>query len=340
MNRKPAAIVLSNLGDVAQTISWARAIRQLDVSPILLTVTPPGTETDATPAPLPFDLQLSVRDAQLSTLRATISQLSERYTIAAVIPTGDTTSDAIDLGFAASQLTDALALPGFGASAFAISANRYLTRCHFQRADLPVTDFSLVQFSSALPAAGAMIGLPVRLSPIHYGLRHLTSRISRESEACSAYHLISNTLQRHALTHPGMRFDNGTDPRTHHHIRFSWMSDMLVAADPAGTTVETVVHVRQGVPQALACAPIAQRGRRTATLTRKAILWNSELSVEACKAVSIQSGIATCITQHSPEGTYLDGIIPNGVDNRFIPAIESGQKQTWAEFILRTFLKP
>lgn len=339
MNRKPAAIVLSNLGDVATTISWANAIRQHDVTPILLTVTPPGTATDATPAPLPFDLQLSVRDAELATLRETIGQLSESYSIAALIPSGATSAEAIALGHAAALLTSELALPGFGAVAFTTSTNRYLARCYWQRAGLPVTDFSLVQFPSALPAAGAMIGFPVRLTPIHYGLRHLTSRISRESEVGSAYHLIANTLQRHALTHPGLRFDNGIDPRTHHHIRFSWMSDMLVSADPAGTPVETVMHIAQGTPQVLACAPIAQRGRRTASLARKAILKSSELSMEACKAVGIQNGIATCILQHTPSGTYLDGILPNSVDNRFIPAIERAQKQTWAEIILRTFLK-
>jgi hypothetical protein len=288
---------------------------------------------------LPCDLVLNVGDGDLATLRHAITRLSNRFQIVAIVPPVADSINAQQLGHTAATLSEELKLPGFSKSAFALAENRYLTRCHWQHAQLPMSNFSLIQFPSALLPAAVSIGLPIRLSPIHYHLRHLCTHIQREIDAPKAYQLISRTLQRHILTHPASLTENGQDPRTHHHIRFSWMSDMLASADLTATSVETTVLVHNHTPQVVTCTPIAHRRHNaTPNLKRSDIVKMTELSIEGCKALQIQSGVATCILQHSANRILLDGIIPNHVDGRLIPAIEASCKRPWPEIMMKMAL--
>lgn len=287
----------------------------------------------------PYDLVLNVSDSEIATFRHAITRLANRFQIAAIIPPIGDSVDTQPLGYTAAVLAEELKLPGFASAAFALAANRYLTRCHWQHAQLPISDFSLIQFPSALLPAAVSMGLPVRLSPIHYHLRHLYAHIQREIDAPKAYRLIAGTLQRHILTHATPLVENGQDPRTQHHIRFSWMSDMLASTESPATSVETTLLVHDCKPQVVTCTPIAQRQRNTAPkLKRRDIITMTELSIEGCKALQIQNGVATCMLHHTADRILLDGIIPNHIDGRLIPAMEASCKRSWPEIMMKTIL--
>lgn len=337
MTQKRAAILLGNATAMATTPSWRHALQQHDLTAILLA--PPKNAHGKTRAP--YDLVLNVCDSDLATLRHTVTRLSNRFQIVAIVPPIGDSVETQQLGHSAAILAEELKLPGFTSAAFTLASNRYLTRCHWQQTQLPMSDFSLIQFPSALIPAAISIGLPVRLSPIHYQLRHLCAHIQREVDAPKAYQLIAHTLQRHILIHPAPLIENGQDPRTHHHIRFSWMSDMLASAEPTATSVETTVLVHDRVPQVVTCTPIAQRQRGTTSqLKRSDIIKMTELSIEGCKALQIQNGVATCLLQHAGKRILLDGIIPNHIDGRLIPAMEVICKQSWPEIMLKMSLQP
>lgn len=115
---------------------------------------------------------------------------------------------------------------------------------------------------------------------------------------------------------------------------------MLASAEPPSTSTETTLLVRNGAPQVVTCAPIAQRQRSTLpTLKRSDIATITELSIEACKALHIQNGVATCMVQRTPKQIVLDGIIPNYIDARLVTAMETCYKSTWPEIMLKTVLQ-
>lgn len=287
--------------------------------------------------PTHHDLALDLRDGSADALRATLARLSERFQILALLPPFGASSQHLSLGQTIAGLSDAMALPGFSEAAFVAAKNRYLTRCCWQNAGLPTTAFSLIQFPSALVPAIADIGLPARLSPLHYTLPHLEAHLLREIESSRAYQLISRTLQRHALTHPAPEFSIGEDPRTHHRIRFSFSTDQLAVAAPAGIMVEFTLIIRDGVPQTAAATPITQRRNSTPpTVKRTRIVKMAQLAIEGCVALGIKTGVVCCMIQHTADGDFLDGIIPNYIDTRVIPLIEENCKMPWPEIVLRS----
>lgn len=322
---------------MATVTTWRRALQQHNLAAIHLATK--GTAGDKDHAL--GDLTLNICDTESASLRGAIARLATRFNIVAIVPPMGDSAECQALSYRAALLAEELKLPGFASAAFALSANRYLARCHWQNNTLPVSTFSLIQFPSALFPAATHIGLPVRLSPIHYHLRHLCAHIQRETDAAKAYRLIAGTLQRHILSHPASLVENGEDPRTQHHIRFSWMSDMLASAEPPATSIETTLLVRNGAPQVVTCAPIAQRQRSTLpTLKQRDIATITELSMEACKALRIQNGVATCMMQRTSAQIVLDGIIPNYIDARLVAAMETCYKSTWPEIMLKTALQP
>lgn len=268
-------------------------------------------------------IALDIRDGSADTLRTTIAHLSKRFQILALLPPIGVSSQHLHLGQAIAGLSDDMALPGFSRAAFATAMNRYLTRCHWQYRGLPTTAFSLVQFPSAIDPVIATIGLPARLSPLHYALPHLEAHILRNTENAKAYQLIARTLQRHTLTHPVFEPYNGEDPRIHHHTRFSFATDQLVVASPVGITVEFTLIIRDGVPQTVSASTIIQRhGSTQPAVSHTRIAKMAQLAIEGCAAIGIRTGIVSCLINHTGIGDFLDGIIPNYIDARIIPYIE------------------
>ncbi len=285
-----------------------------------------------------YDLVVDVANTDPATLRAALQRLSEQFELRALIPPLGIPDATHGLSHSVALLAEELNLPGFSTAAVTTAENRYLSRCRWQKSQLPVTDFALIQFPSAAVSASATIGLPVRFSPIHYGLRHLFANVTRESETQGAYRLVATTLQRHALMHDGTQIINGEDPRTHHHIRFSFSTDLLAVASPPGIPIEVTLIFSNGTPQAVSCTPIrSRRGKVPPSVSRMNIAKMTRLAIEGSQAIGIQTGVICCIIQHTKNGDYLDGIIPNHVDPRIIPMLENQYHLSWGEIVLKTY---
>lgn len=344
MTQKRTAIVQCCLGDMGKPPSRKNSCRPYDALFIQLRVPPAINGAQRTERRSSADLVLDVRDGDLATLRTTLLRLSERYAIRALLPPINAGAAGLQVGAAVAQLAAEWGLPGASPAAYATSLNRYLSRCQWQKKDLPTTPFSLIQFPSALAPAIATVGLPSRLSPLHYGLPHLSAHISQESEGQRAYHLVSHTLQRQALVQPLPVANDGVDPRTQHHFRFSFTSDVLATADPGGLPVEATVLIHCGQAQILSCTPIIrrQRGPKSAqfpALSRDRIMEIAQVAMDGCAAIDIDTGIVTCRLHTTPTGIFLDGVIPNVIDERLIPGIEAVHKQRWDEIILDLHLQ-
>ncbi len=333
---KALAIVQCSLGDTGVPTPLRTVRRRRDLSSVLLRIAahakmpPRCTRT-------PHDLALDIRDCDMETLRAALARLSDRFQIVAIIPPIGVSSKHLQLGQTIAGLSDQLTLPGFSEAAFVTARNRYLTRCHWQNAGLPTSAFSLVQFPSALDPAIASIGLPARLSPLHYGLQHLEAHVQRDTEKTKAYQLVARTLQRYALTHPAPDLYSGEDPRTRHHIRFSFSTDQLAAAMPPGITVEFTLLIRNGIPKTISATPITERrGGAQPVVNRAIIAKTASLAIEGCVALGIRTGIVCCLIRHAADGDFLDGVIPNYIDARVIPMIEEDCGMSWPEVVAQS----
>lgn len=280
---KTPAIVQCSLGDMRHPIILKTGRKPLDLSHVLLRIASHPVAQRRARKPQ-HSLALDIRDGSDVTLRATLECLSERFQIMGLIPPIGISSQHLYLGHTIAGLSDVMALPGFSKNAFATTMNRYLTRCHWKNMGLPTTAFALVQLPSALDAAISSVGLPARLSPIHYALPRLEAHILHKAETTKTYKFVARALQHHALTHP---------------IHFSFTTDLLAVAAPPGITVGLTMIIRNGIPK------VANRPSTSKM---------AQLAIEGCVALGIKTGFAYCLIQHTDTGDFLDGIIPNYID--------------------------
>ncbi|PIR19877.1 MAG: hypothetical protein COV45_07820 [Deltaproteobacteria bacterium CG11_big_fil_rev_8_21_14_0_20_47_16] len=333
MTTKKAAIIQCNMATTA--LASIRAAKQHKLHTIRLHWGQTRTDDVMDGA---ADLNLNISSSQEGQLRTCVKNLSQHYDIIGVLPPSGHDYRTLTIALQVAQIAEEHHLPAFSSTALKVCSNRYLTRCALQHAQIPVSNFMLIQYPSALQLAAESIGFPAQLSPIHHELPTLSVNIMSHEELMPAHHHMTHILQNWILTHDYYNDTQAMDPRTKQHLRFSISGDMIYTKCHSEPAVKITVLLSDGKICILAVATITPRGKHThKRLTKKQLLQAEGLAGAACNALKIQNGIVNCCVQFDKNGVYVTDIIPNEVDRRLAPHIKRTLGLSLDELWLRLY---
>lgn len=331
--KKPPALVQFDLGETPHHNPTTRAIQSRGIQSVCLRTSPECGETPS------HDLTLSLPSRDTKDVVAAINRLGERYQIVGIIPPHGTSLAAIQLGDIVAHIAEQHQLPGISTLAHALSSNRFLCHCHLQ-STLPTQAFALIQHPSSLTQSANSLGVPVRLSPVHYALPHLESRINTLTSLAEAYAHIQRNLSRWMFAQGRMPTGVGVDPRTLNVIRFNWGSDQLMCHDTEGTEVAVSVMAVRGEAHGVACQQVIRRDKDPVKITLRQTHMIRQLAEDAVTVLGVQTAWVHCILHHTPKKTTIEGVIPHYVDPRMIDVIEKTTKTSWEELMVGLYALP